>query len=395
MGLAACQALTGESSAIYLPPVDAAQDPFVQQPLELGAGSAAPATGPAALAAPAGTALPSVTYDPNQVRLQAITPELIAQMRQGPSAASRSAQALMGTAGEYRIGAGDVLGITVWDFPELNQSSGSSTASSDAATAGGSGFLVDRAGYIQFPHIGKFHVAGLTESQAHSRITQALSRVLRNPQLTVRVQNYRSQRVYVDGDVKTPGVYSITDLPMTLPEALNRAGGGNANADLSRLQILRGQRSHTINYPALLASGQNPSQILLAHGDILRVPSRDESKVFVIGEVKRPKSLPLHNGRLSLNAALGEAEGLMPVAAKAKQVYVIRTREDDSGGAPTVFQLDARNPAALILAEQFQLQAQDVVYVDASSLATWNRIISLILPTAALLKSTGDVRDRY
>ena len=143
---------------------------------------------------------------------------------------------------------------------------------------------------------------------------------------------------------------------------------------------------------ALVAKGVNPNSILLQAGDMLRVPGRDESKVYIIGEVSKPLALPLQNGRMTLNAALGEAAGVSPLTGNARQVYVIRTRADATNGAqPAVYHLDAKSPTALILAEQFELQPKDVVYVDASSLANWNRVISLILPSAALLKTSKDM----
>ena len=328
-------------------------------------------------------------------RLQTITPQLLAGMAQAGHTDKTRLQSLMRKASDYRIGAGDVLSIAVWGYPEfsMNTMTAVTSVTSDAATAGNVGFLVDAAGDIQFPYVGKFRVAGQTEAEVHAKLSAALGKVVRNPQLTVRVQNYRSQRVYIDGEVKTPGVYSVTDLPMSLPEALNRAGGALTAGDLSRLQLTRNGKTYTLDYTDLVAQGINPSQLILNNGDMLRVPSREDSKVYVMGEVQKPAALLMQNGKLTLNAALGEVAGVNPVVGNAKQVYVIRTRPDATGGQPTIFHLDASKPAALILAEQFQLQAKDVVYVDASSLASWNRIISLILPTAALVKTGDDIRN--
>jgi polysaccharide biosynthesis/export protein len=101
--------------------------------------------------------------------------------------------------------------------------------------------------------------------------------------------------------------------------------------------------------------------------------------VFVIGEVVKPTTLTLHNGRLSLNEALGEAGGVNPQTADARQVYVIRNAADEH---PLIYHLDAQSPVMLALAEGFELKAKDVVYVDATSMVRYNRVISLILPTA-------------
>lgn len=334
------------------------------------------------VAAPAPKAV-AASAPNNAYQLQPITWDLIARLQQAAPDSTSSSRDLLAPAQAYRIGAGDVLGVVVWEHPELAMSADNGAAQ---------GYLVGDTGEIQFPYVGKFRVAGMTESEAHSAITRALGRTIRNPQVTLRVQDYRSQRVYIDGEVKTPGVYSVTDLPMSLPEALNRAGGALTNSDLSRLQLNRKGKQHLINMSALVAKGVNPNSILLQAGDMLRVPGRDESKVYIIGEVSKPLALPLQNGRMTLNAALGEAAGVSPITGNARQVYVIRTRADAANGAqPAVYHLDAKSPTALILAEQFELQPKDVVYVDASSLANWNRVISLILPSAALLKTSKDM----
>ena len=339
----------------------------------------APVTAPKAIAA---------STQNNQYQLQPITWDLIAQLQQAaPDAMAGNRELLAPTQAQaYRIGAGDVLAIVVWEHPEL----GMSAMGTDNTAA--QGYLVGEAGEIQFPYLGKFRVAGLSESEAHTAITRALGRIIRNPQVTLRVQNYRSQRVYIDGEVKTPGVYSVTDLPLSLPEALNRAGGALNSSDLSRLQLNRKGKQHLINMSALVAKGVNPNSILLQAGDMLRVPGRDESKVYIIGEVSKPLALPLQNGRMTLNAALGEAADVSPITGNARQVYVIRTKADAATGTlPSVYHLDAKSPTALILAEQFELQPKDVVYVDASSLATWNRVITLILPSAGLVKTSKDL----
>jgi len=232
-------------------------------------------------------------------------------------------------------------------------------------------------------------VAGLTSSELHQQLTTQLSRYLRHPKLSVRVLAYRSQRVYVDGEVKQPGVQPINDLPMTLTEAINRAGGMNPTADQSRIIIQRDGKSYPINLPQLVQRGVNPASIMLASGDVIRVLSRDESKIFISGEVTSPRALPMRNGRLTLNEALGEAGGINPVTGDARQVYVIRRSSAES----MVYRLDANAPGALAVAEGFELNPKDVVYVAATPLTNWNRTISAMipgaLPTAVIATTPG------
>ena len=112
-------------------------------------------------------------------------------------------------------------------------------------------------------------------------------------------------------------------MPTTLTEAINRAGGINPVADQSRVLLTRAHKTYTINLPQLVQRGVNPSSIMLANGDLVRVMSRDDNKVFLSGEVSSPRALPMRNGRLTLNEALGEAGGINPVSGDAHNVYVV------------------------------------------------------------------------
>lgn len=289
----------------------------------------------------------------------------------------------------YTIGPGDILSIVVWDHPELAASGmASAAAAADNNTIQpfnpSPGFVVDHQGRIQFPLIGLLSLAGQTEEQARGLLTTKLARYIANPNLTLRVQAYRSRRVYVDGEVRTPGLQTIDDIPMTLVEAINRAGGMQPSADQSRIVVERGDARYHVNLRELVQKGVNPGTILLAHGDVVRVHSRDESKVFVSGEVITPRALTMHNGRLTLNEALGETGGISPLSGDPRQVYVVRKTAQRT----RVFRLDARASGALAMAESFELRPKDVVYVAASGLANWNRHLSLLFP-GALTQAVG------
>ncbi|MGZ9710876.1 polysaccharide biosynthesis/export family protein [Glaciimonas sp. GNP009] len=322
-----------------------------------------------------------------------ITPDLLqAEKIARENQASQDISNLLASPKPYLIGSGDILSIVVWDHPELSTPAMTAAtivgaATTDASSTNVTGFVVDRDGLVQFPYAGQLKLAGLTEGQARTLLTGQLKKYLKKPDLTLRVQAYRSKRVYIDGEVKTPGIQSINDLPMTLMEAISRAGGFLTTGDQSQIDVSRAGVTYRVNLPELLRKGINPSGILLANDDVVRVIAREESKVFVLGEVTKPTTLTLRNGRLTLNEALGDAGGLNQLSAEGRQVYVVRNASDMN---PTVYNLDARSPVALALAENFELKAKDVVYVDASSLANWARVISLIVPSAQSL--TGAVQ---
>ncbi len=84
---------------------------------------------------------------------------------------------------------------------------------------------------------------------------------------------------------------------------------------------------------------------------------------------------------------LGDAGGLNQATGDPRQIYVVRAANTEN---PEIFHLDAQSPAAFALAEGFELQARDVVYVDPVPLVRWNRVISLILPSAQAVNTTRD-----
>ncbi|MFC5547908.1 polysaccharide biosynthesis/export family protein [Massilia aerilata] len=313
--------------------------------------------------------------------IKLITPDLIQEERAAREQnADKRAQALFGEARPYLIGPGDLLSILVWNHPELNIAAAGAQALTNSGAQSPAAFLVDSEGMIQFPFVGPIKVAGMTELQARSLLSKRLIKSIKDPDLTLRVLAYRSKRVYIDGDVKAPGGQAIDDVPMTLLEGVSRAGGFLPTADQSQVIVARHGVSYPVNVPELVRKGADLSRLMLASGDVVRVPNRDESKVFVLGEVTRPVALPMYNGKLSLAAALGEAGGLNQLSSSARQVYVIRGANEPK---PVVYNLDAKSPVALAMAEGFELNPRDVVFVDASGLTRYNRIISLILPTAA------------
>ncbi|MET0265284.1 MAG: polysaccharide biosynthesis/export family protein [Duganella sp.] len=281
--------------------------------------------------------------------------------------------------GPYLLGTGDVLAITVWDHPELTGTLGRDSGVDGVPGPPAASFVIDQHGQLAFPFAGVLTLAGLTREQARALLAERLARYFRTPRVTLSVQAYRSQRVYVGGEVRSPGLQAINDIPMTLLEALNRAGGLQPSADQSRVSIERAGQRYRIDLMAAQTTAAHPAALLLADGDVVRVPPRDESKVFVAGEVLSPRALTMHDGRLTLNEALGEAGGLNPQSADAGQVYVVRRARQGAQGAQ-VFQLDARSAGALALAEQFELQPRDVVYVAASPLTNWHRAISQLFP---------------
>jgi polysaccharide export outer membrane protein len=228
----------------------------------------------------------------------------------------------------------------------------------------------------------------MTEIAARDAISKSLSKYIKSPDISLRVQAFRSGRVYVEGEVRAPGVQAINDVPLSLSELLGRAGGLTALADRSSVFVTRDNTSTRINLVDLEQQKIEINSIFLSDKDTVRIASREDSKVYVLGEVTRPVTLLMRNTRMSLGEALGEAGGVNQLTGDPRNIYVLRS---DADAKPYIFHLDASTPTNYLLANGFELLPRDLVFVDPTNLVRFNRVISLFLPSTQGVNSGVDL----
>jgi polysaccharide export outer membrane protein len=187
----------------------------------------------------------------------------------------------------YQIGAQDILTITVFGEPDLSGK-----------------YTVEQDGTFTFPLIGRVKAGGATLRDVEQELKKRLSDgYLRNPQLTVSMETYRSQRILIMGEVRAPAEYQLTG-DMTLLAALARAGGVTPAAGREAV-IVRTPRRQTLDENgrpsgepeiirvdlAELQAGNLALNIPLTDGDTITVPKGQA--VFVSGQVKSPGAFPV------------------------------------------------------------------------------------------------------
>jgi|SRR5579884_99643 len=201
---------------------------------------------------------------------------------------------------DYRLGAGDVLEITVFEVEELSKPT---VISPDGAAA--------------LPLIGAVKLSGLTAREAAARLVALYGDgLLRNPQISVTVKEYHSQPVSVLGAVGKPGIYQLRGL-RKLSEVLALAGGLAADSG-SAITISRPPQTITVATRDLFRSPDGlEDDPWVRGGDIIRVSKADV--VYVVGEVTRPGGFPLKDQQqITVLKAISLAEGLRRDAAPQK-----------------------------------------------------------------------------
>lgn len=197
---------------------------------------------------------------------------------------------------DYTIGAPDVVTITVYDQAELSGK-----------------FTVDPDGTLTFPLLGRIKAGGLTlrglEEELRKRLADGY---LRTPQVSVSMESYRSQRIFVMGEVRAPGAYQLTG-DMTVIEAIARAGSTTPQA-ADEVMIVRPKEGPTTG-PVMptdsdstvirvnlrdIQEGALSKNVQLRDGDTLVV--QKARSVYVFGQVKAPGAYPVDKDTTVLQA---------------------------------------------------------------------------------------------
>ena len=269
---------------------------------------------------------------------------------------------------EYRISEGDILSIVLVGYPDIT-------------SAGASGYPVDQQGFVQFPLVGRIKATGMSVPQFTANLQRQLQRYLKFSDPQVKITDYRGNKFFIDGEVSKPGEFAVSDAPVSLYSAISMAGGVTSKGDSNNIVFNRRGINYDIGLQSLRQLGTSANQIYLQDGDSIHVNSQDRNKVYVLGEFGRVEPVPILEQGISLAQVLGESKGLDSNTANAAKIYVVRdnlnTRTTD------IYYVDMQTITSFALANRFEMQANDIVYVDPTGLTRWNRVISAILPSTS------------
>ena len=221
---------------------------------------------------------------------------------------------------EYKIGAKDLLEISVFGQDELNKT-----------------VRVSEDGKITFPLLGEVEVEGLTKVELEKKLSRLLEeKYLHNPQVTIFIREYQSKTVSVLGAVKNPGHYEILGR-QTLLHIISKAGGLTKEAGEDIIIMRQPQDGSSISLKisidGLFLKGDPDLNVPLQPSDIINVPIDKIVHVYVFGQVKNPGALDVKKSNIpTLLRAIAQAGGFSERASKGG---VIIKRKDESGNEKT------------------------------------------------------------
>lgn len=227
-------------------------------------------------------------------------------------------------ASDYIVGPQDTLTITSYDQADLSGK-----------------FTVEADGTFTYPLIGRFKAGGLTLRQIEVGLKKLLKdeQYFKNPQVTVAVEQYRSQKIFVVGEVRTPGSYPLSG-NMNLVEALARAGSTLPTASEEAVVVHAGTNAPGPTLPA----GENAANVVrvnlrdlekgifsnntvLSDGDTIFVPRA--VSIYVFGQVKNPGAYALQQKSTTVMQALSLAGGITDRGAMSR-IRIVRVIDGET-----------------------------------------------------------------
>ncbi len=213
--------------------------------------------------------------------------------------------------GDYLLGAGDQLIIRGWGAIDLDVRAS-----------------IDRNGAVNIPRVGAVPLAGVKAAQAEAVLRQAIGKYYKDFQISVTLAGLRGITVYVVGQARRPGSYTLSGVS-TLASGLLATGGPGPNGSMRRVQLKRaGQVVQEFDLYAFLSKGDNSGDVRLIDGDVIVIPPA-LGHVALVGKVNNPAVYEVRRAGETL-AEILEVAGGLPVVADPRRVSLERLQPEQS-----------------------------------------------------------------
>lgn len=276
---------------------------------------------------------------------------------------------------DYILKMGDIIEVSVWEHKDLSRT-----------------LTIRPDGKISFPLIDEIVAAGFTSKELDEIITKKLSQFFPQPKVTVIVQRFQNNQIFVLGQVNRPGTF-ILDHDVKILEAISLSGGFLPNADLKKAVVFRENIGVLpINLHNLLNLKEFEYNISLKPNDTIYIPNNNDNFVYVIGEITTPGIYQIENN-LTLLKAITLA-GSPKKSARLQFTKLIRQSEN----GPIIINVDLKNlvskPEDI---QEIILKPGDIVYLPPTKLAKFNKVLDQVMPLFTALfyttETTYNIRE--
>lgn len=291
--------------------------------------------------------------------------------------------------GQYRVGVGDAVSVTIWEANSGGLFSGSAQSATGSRSVNIPAQVVDRDGAITIPYAGRVTVAGLALAEAEGRIVAALQGKAIEPQAVVSVSRNVSNTVTVTGEVVNGRRIPLSQAGDRILDVIAEAGGARSPTDETKVSLTRGGRTLTIAMGTLFS---DPRENIYARpGDTITIV-REPMAFTALGATGRNTLVDFGTEGITLEKAVAKAGGLVNVLSDPGGVFLLRREHaslakklnpdfpirDPNGYVNVVYRANMRDPNTLFLAQRFDVREDDILYVSGAPSTELQKFLNLV-----------------
>ena len=297
------------------------------------------------------------------------------------------------------LSVGDMVTVTIWEAVEggLFSSPNGSGASLPPQRIGPSGAIL-------VPNAGKIPARGRSPEDVGEAVVAALEGKAIEPQVLVTVKESPVSAVTVIGDAANqPGRVPLAGVGERVLDVIAASGGASVPAHRTLVRLTRGDATGETHLSRILEEpGQN---VRVRAGDVITL--QDSQRSFtMLGAAENPARVPFSTETVTLEQAIAESGGLVDRLADPGSVFVFRyedpamaeaiTGEPQDGPAtPMIFSLDLRDPGAFFLAQRFEMQDSDVIYIANAPLADAQKVLVTVATAVSPVVAANQLASTF
>jgi polysaccharide export outer membrane protein len=291
-----------------------------------------------------------------------------------------------------RIGAGDVIEVSIWEAPPAAlfgaQKINPRAAPSSSQVTTLPEQMVNNEGFIYVPFAGQVKAAGQSLTQIEHEIAQQLKGKANQPQVLVRLTRNVSSNVTVVGEVANSTRVPLTPHGEKLLDALAAAGGVRQPVNKMTIQVTRGSNAYTLPLETIIKDPQQ--NVPLQPSDVVTALFQPLS-FTALGATGKNEEINFEAQGITLAQALARTGGLIDARADAQGVFIFRFEPQDTlqwpqqpvlvtpeGQVPVIYRIDLKDPGSFFVAQNFPVNNKDLLYVSNAPFAELQKFLNLV-----------------